>query len=164
MIAISSIAAALLQSPNRTIANVAQPYMQGGVSASHDEITRVPTSRRTAALIMTAPVGWLAARFGRNPLYTGCIAGFTITSMLCGAGRSLSQIVTFRLLQDLFSTAPVPVTSDSARHPPARVARLRHADLGTGVMIGPNKGPTPGGYLTEHYARGGCSAISRGFV
>jgi DHA2 family multidrug resistance protein len=36
---------------------------------------------------MTAPVGWLAARYGRKPLYVGCILGFTIASMLCGAAQ-----------------------------------------------------------------------------
>ena len=33
---------------------------------------------------MTAPVGWLAGRFGRKALFIACLAGFTIASMLCG--------------------------------------------------------------------------------
>jgi MFS family permease len=59
----------------------------------------VLTSYITASAIMTAPVGWLAARYGRKPLYVGCIFGFAITSMLCGAAQSLGQMVVFRILQ-----------------------------------------------------------------
>src|SRR3978361_2428521 len=83
MITVSAIGATLMQSLDQTIANVALPYMQGSFSASYDEITWVLTSYITAAAIMTAPVGWLATRFGRKPLYLGCIVGFTFASMLC---------------------------------------------------------------------------------
>src|SRR3974390_3385379 len=108
MITLCIICATLLQSLDQTIANVALPYMQGSFSASYDEITWVLTSYITAAAIMTAPVGWMAMRFGRKPLYIGCIVGFTITSMMCGAAQSLGQMVLFRLLQGMFSAALVP--------------------------------------------------------
>src|SRR3978361_2256752 len=101
MITVSAIGATLLQSLDQTIANVALPYMQGSFSASYDEITWVLTSYITAAAIMTAPVGWLATRLGRKPLFIGCILGFTIASMLCGAAQSLAQIVAFRLLKGM---------------------------------------------------------------
>ena len=89
MITACAIGATVLQLLDQTIANVALPYMQGSFSASFDEILWVLTSYITASAIMTAPVGWLAARFGRKPLYVGCIIGFTVASMLCGAAQSL---------------------------------------------------------------------------
>src|SRR6202789_1112864 len=101
MITVSAIGATLLQSLDQTIANVALPYMQGSFSASYDEITWVLTSYITAAAIMTAPVGWLASRFGRKPLFLIAIIGFTVSSMLCGAAQSIGQIVLFRLLQGM---------------------------------------------------------------
>ncbi|MDR3533914.1 MAG: DHA2 family efflux MFS transporter permease subunit [Rhodopila sp.] len=152
MITISAIGATLLQSLDQTIANVALPYMQGSFSASYDEITWVLTSYITAAAIMTAPVGWLAGRFGRKPLYIGCIIGFTIASMLCGAAQSLTQIVAFRLLQGMFSAALVPLSQTTLLdiYPHERRG-FAMAVWGMGVMIGPIMGPTLGGYLTEHY-------------
>ncbi len=56
------------------------------------------TSYIVASAIMTAPVGWLASRFGRKNLALVCISGFTITSMMCGAAQTLDQMVFFRLL------------------------------------------------------------------
>src|ERR1700741_1109641 len=93
MITACAIGATVLQLLDQTIANVALPYMQGSFSASYDEITWVLTTYITAAAIMTAPVGWLAARFGRRRLFITCIVGFTITSMMCGAAQTLQQIV-----------------------------------------------------------------------
>ena len=152
MITACAIGATLLQSLDQTIANVALPYMQGSFSASYDEITWVLTSYITAAAIMTAPVGWMAIRFGRKPLYVGCIIGFTIASMLCGAAQTLGQIVAFRLLQGMFSAALVPLSQATLLdiYPHERRG-FAMAIWGVGVMIGPIMGPTLGGYLTEMY-------------
>ncbi len=79
--------ATLMQVLDSAIANVALPYMQGSLSATQDEITWVLTSYVIAAAIMTAPVGWMAVRFGRKRLFILCLAGFTVFSMLCGAAR-----------------------------------------------------------------------------
>src|SRR3954462_1175416 len=93
-----SMAGVLMQALDTTIVNVALPYMMGELSASRDQITWVLTSYIIAAAIMTAPVGWLAARFGKKNLIITCITGFTIASMLCGASQSLEQMVVFRLV------------------------------------------------------------------
>src|ERR1700712_5589739 len=92
---IGSMAGVLMQALDTTIANVALPYMEGSLSASRDQITWVLTSYIIAAAIMTAPVGWIAARFGKKNFLITCIAGFTFASMLCGASQSLGQMVIF---------------------------------------------------------------------
>jgi DHA2 family multidrug resistance protein len=152
MITVCAIGATVLQSLDQTIANVALPYMQGSFSASYDEITWVLTSYITAAAIMTAPVGWVAARFGRKRLFLAAIVGFTISSMLCGAAQSIGQIVLFRLLQGMFSAALVPLSQATLLdiYPHERRG-FAMAIWGMGVMLGPIMGPTLGGYLTETY-------------
>jgi DHA2 family multidrug resistance protein len=152
MITACIICATLLQSLDQTIANVALPYMQGSFSASYDEVTWVLTTYITAAAIMTAPVGWLAARFGRKRLFVTCIVSFTITSMLCGAAQTLEQIVAFRLLQGVCSAALVPLSQAILFDIyPVERRGFAMAVWGMGVMIGPILGPTLGGYLTETY-------------
>jgi DHA2 family multidrug resistance protein len=109
LITICTMMATLMQSLDSTIANVALPYMQGSLSASYDQITWVLTSYITAAAIMTAPVGWLSARFGLKNLYLLSMLGFTVASMLCGVATSLTEMVAFRLLQGVFGAALVPL-------------------------------------------------------
>jgi len=58
--------ATLMQSLDSAIANVALPYMQSTMSASQEESNWVLTSYIVAAAIMTAPTGFLVARFGRT--------------------------------------------------------------------------------------------------
>jgi len=71
-----------MQALDTTIANVALPYMQGSLSASLDQINWVLTSYIVAAAIMTAPIGWMADRFGRKKLFIACAAGYSLTRLL----------------------------------------------------------------------------------
>ncbi|HSU06231.1 MAG TPA: DHA2 family efflux MFS transporter permease subunit [Acetobacteraceae bacterium] len=152
IITICTMGATLMQALDQTIANVALPYMQGSLSASYDEITWVLTSYITAAAIMTAPVGWMAQRFGRKRLFVMCLVGFTITSMLCGAAQSLSQMVMFRIMQGMCGAALVPLSQATLLDIyPIEQRGQAMAVWGIGVMIGPILGPTLGGYLTELY-------------
>ena len=149
---IGSMAGVLMQALDTTIANVALPYMEGSLSASYDQITWVLTSYIIAAAIMTAPVGWLAARFGKKNFLITSIAGFTVASMLCGAAQSLPQMVLFRLVQGVFGAALGPLSQAVMldMYPPARRGGVM-AIWGMGVMLGPILGPTLGGVLTDAY-------------
>ena len=152
LITVCAMGATLMQALDSTIANVALPYMQGSLAASYDQITWVLTSYIVAAAIMTAPVGWLSARFGQKNLYLVSIIGFTVASMLCGIATSLYEMVLFRLIQGVFGAALVPLSQGTMLniYPPERRGSAM-AIWGVGVMIGPILGPTLGGYLTELY-------------
>ncbi len=152
IITVCAMVATLMQALDSTIANVALPYMQGSLSATSDQITWVLTSYIVAAAIMTAPVGWLSARFGRKTLFIACLVGFTGASMLCGVAQSLEEMVLFRLLQGVFGAALVPLSQATMLdiYPPEQRGSAM-AIWGMGVMVGPILGPTLGGYLTELY-------------
>ena len=152
LITASAMLAMLMQTLDSTIANVALPYMQGSMSASRDEVTWVLTSYVIAAAIMTAPVGWMAVRFGRKKLFIGCLIGFTVASMLCGAAQSLEQLVAFRLLQGMCGAAIAPLSQATMLdiYPFSRRAQAM-AIFSMGVTMGPIMGPTLGGYLTDAF-------------
>jgi len=152
IITVCAMIATLMQALDSTIANVALPYMQGSLAATSDQITWVLTSYIVAAAIMTAPVGWLGARFGRKTLFIVCLVGFTVASMLCGIAQSLTEMVLFRLLQGVFGAALVPLSQATMLdiYPPEQRGSAM-AVWGMGVMVGPILGPTLGGYLTELY-------------
>ena len=147
-----AMAATLMQTLDTTITNVALPYMQGSLSATSDQITWVLTSYIAAAAIMTAPIGWLSSRFGRKEVFIISLAGFTVTSMLCGLAESMTEIVLFRLLQGVFGAALVPLSQATMLDLyPIEQRGSAMALWGMGVVIGPILGPTLGGYLTDYY-------------
>jgi DHA2 family multidrug resistance protein len=153
IVVMCSMAGTLMQALDTTIANVALPYMRGSLSASQDQITWVLTSYIVAAAVMTAPVGWLAARFGKKNILLVSMIGFTVTSMLCGMATDLSEIVIFRLLQGVFGAALAPLSQSVMidLFPIEKRAQVM-AIWGIGVMLGPILGPTLGGYLTDAYS------------
>jgi DHA2 family multidrug resistance protein len=153
LVTICCMTATIMQALDTTIANVALPYMQGSLSASLDQINWVLTSYIVAAAIMTAPIGWLADRFGRKKLFIVCVAGFTVASLLCAMAQNIQQIVVFRLLQGMAGAALVPLSQSVLldAYPPERRGAAM-AIWGMGVMLGPIMGPTLGGWLTDNYS------------
>jgi MFS transporter, DHA2 family, multidrug resistance protein len=153
MVTICAMTATIMQALDTTIANVALPYMQGTLSASQDQINWVLTSYIVAAAIMTAPVGWIANRFGRKRTFIICSAGFTIASVLCGVAQDINQMVLFRLLQGVFGAALVPLSQAVMLDSYALHERAKAMSIwGMGVMMGPIMGPSLGAWLTETYS------------
>ncbi len=153
MVTICAMSATIMQALDTTIANVALPYMQGSLSASLDQINWVLTSYIVASAIMTAPIGWVADRFGRKQLFVICAAGFTVASVLCGLAQHIEQMVAFRLLQGAFGAALVPLSQSVLLDSYSAEERgSAMAIWGIGVMLGPIMGPTLGAWLTENYS------------
>ena len=102
---------------------------------------------------MTAPTGFLSARFGRTRLFVTAVVGFTVASALCGLAETLGQIVVFRIMQGMFGASLVPLSQSVMYelYPPEQ--RAKAMGLWTmGVMMGPICGPILGGWLTDNYS------------
>ncbi|MDD3764423.1 MAG: DHA2 family efflux MFS transporter permease subunit [Nevskiales bacterium] len=153
LVTVALMAATIMQTLDTTIANVALPHIQGSLSAAQDQIAWVLTSYIVASAIATAPIGFMAQRYGGKWVLVASVLGFTIASGLCGLAATLEQLVVFRILQGIFGAALVPLTQSILldtypRHQHGSAMAL----WGMGVMIGPILGPTLGGWLTESYS------------
>src|SRR5215213_6847203 len=152
LITASVMLAMFIQTLDSTICVVALPYMQGSLSASADEISWVLTSYVIAAAIMTAPVGWVAQRFGRKRVFMVCLAGFLMMSMLSGAAQTLEQLILCRMVQGMFGAALAPMCQATMLdiYPFAQRAQAM-AIFAVGILMGAFLGPMVGGYLTDAY-------------
>ena len=153
LVTVCVMMATIMQALDLTIANVALPYMQGSLSATIDQVSWVLTSYIVAAAIMTAPVSWLASRYGAKNLLMTCASGFTAASMLCGIAQNIEEMVLCRLLQGMFGAALVPLSQSVMMSIyPVEKRGQAMSIWGMGVMIGPIMGPTLGGFLTDAYS------------
>lgn len=150
LIVVAVMSATLIQVLDTTIVNVALPHMQGNLNATATEITWVLTSYLVASAILMPLTGFFTDRLGRKKYLLISIAGFVITSALCGAATNVTQIVLFRMLQGAFGAALVPLSQAIMTDIYSEEERgTAMAIWGMGVMIGPVLGPTLGGYLTD---------------
>ncbi len=144
-----------------TVVNVALPHMQASLSASPEQITWVITSYMIAMAAATPVAGWLASRFGVKPVLLVCVAGFTITSVLCGIAVTLPEMVLFRTLQGL-SIAPMAPVAQAVLfniNPPERHGRAM-ALFTMASVLAPVVGPVIGGYLTEYLSWRWCFFVN----
>ncbi len=135
-----------------TIANVALPHMQASLGADQTTVTWVLTSYIVAQAIATPITGWLSDNIGRKKLFAVCVAGFVLSSALCGTSLSLNEMVLFRVMQGAFGAALAPLSQSTILdiNPRERHGQAM-AVWGMGIMIAPIIGPTIGAYLTDNF-------------
>src|SRR5271156_4891215 len=101
LIAIVVALATFMEVLDTTIANVALPYIAGGLGVSDDEASWVVTTYLVANAVALTASSFLAKTFGRKPFFIVCLALFTLSSVLCGFAGNLQMLLLFRILQGL---------------------------------------------------------------
>jgi MFS transporter, DHA2 family, multidrug resistance protein len=152
LIAVAVMLGTTLEVLDSSIVNVSLPHMQGTFSASVDEIAWVLTSYLVANGIMIPMTGWISSRFGRKRYFLTSVFVFVLASGLCGAARSLSQMVIFRLMQGAAGAAMLPSSQAILMETfPPEEQQLAMATWGVGLMCAPILGPTLGGWITDNW-------------
>jgi DHA2 family multidrug resistance protein len=142
--------AALLQTVDLTIVNVALPTIQGNLGATVDEGTWVLTGYVIANVVVIPLAPWLQLRFGRKNYFLASIAGFTLASLLCGMATSLTALILFRVVQGAFGGGLLATAQVVLRDtfPPAQMG-MSQSIFALGTILGPSVGPTLGGILVD---------------
>lgn len=134
-----------------TIANVALPHMMGALGVTSEQVTWVLTSYSVAEAIFIPLASYLSLKFGVRNLLLVSVAGFVVSSALCGQADSLAEMVFFRVLQGAFGASVIPLSQSIMVqiYPPEQRGKAM-ALFSVGVLLGPILGPTVGGIITEH--------------
>lgn len=143
--------AALLQTVDLTIVNVALPTIQGNLGATVDEATWVLTGYVVANVVVIPLTPWLQLRFGRKNYFLVSIAGFTLASVLCGMASSLTALIVFRIVQGAFGGGLLATAQVVLRDTfPQKQIGLSQSIFALGTILGPSLGPTLGGVLVDN--------------
>ena len=153
LIVIGVMMAALLQTLDATIVNVALPTIEGNVGASIDDGTWIITGYIISNVIAIPLAPFLLQRLGRRQYYALCIAGFTVASFLCGTATSLGALVFFRIVQGAFGGGLIATSQIILRDtfPPDKLG-ASSALFAIALTVGPALGPTLGGLLTDNFS------------
>src|SRR6201995_4668657 len=151
LIAFAVTLAAFMELLDTSIANVALPYIGGGLGRSYDEVTWILTTYLVANAVVLPMSAWLSRAFGRKNYYLGCVALFTLTSLFCGIAPTLGIMLSSRVLQGIAGGGLAPVAQAILvdTFPPAR--RASAFALYTIVIVtAPAIGPVLGGWITDN--------------
>jgi DHA2 family multidrug resistance protein len=153
IVALSVTFGTLMGTIDASIVNVALPHIRGSVGANLDEITWITIGFVVATVIVMPLTGFLGRQFGQKRVYLAALVVFLVGSALCGAARSLSTLVFFRVLQGLGAGALQPTEQAILRQTfPPKEQGMAMALFGMAVVLGPTVGPTLGGYIIDEYS------------
>jgi DHA2 family multidrug resistance protein len=124
--------------------------IQGGLSASPDEVSWLQTAYLIADVIMVPLSGTLARILSTRVLFVAATIGFTVASALCATATSLEQMILYRALQGFSGGAITPSVF------PVVYTKFRGRQLASVMVfislilnLSSTLGPTIGGYLTD---------------
>src|SRR5215469_3239303 len=92
LIAVVVALAVFMEVLDTTIANVALPYIAGGLGVSEDEASWVVTTYLVANAIIVTATSFLPRRFGRKSFFLASLGLFTLSSVLCGVAWNLESL------------------------------------------------------------------------
>src|SRR5215472_617231 len=93
LIAVVVALATFMEVLDTTIANVALPYIAGGVGVSEDEASWVVTTYLVSNAVIVTATSFLAKKFGRKAFFLTCLGLFTASSIFCGLASNLPSLL-----------------------------------------------------------------------
>jgi DHA2 family multidrug resistance protein len=134
LIAVLVAVAAFMEVLDTTIANVALPYIAGGMGVSDDEASWIVTTYLVSNAVILTASPFLARLLGRKRFFLICLALFTASSVLCGFAWNLQSLLIFRVMQGLGGGGMVPVSQSilADSFPPEKRAQ---PPLGVAVVV-----------------------------
>jgi DHA2 family multidrug resistance protein len=134
-----------------TVANVSVPHIAGSLGVSLNQGSWVITSYSVAEAITVPLTGWLAGRFGSLRMYTFCMSGFGLFSLLCGSSLTLEMMVLCRIGQGLCGGLLMPLAQTLLlRLFPGALRPKAMLLAAMTTMLGPALGPNVGGIISDN--------------
>ena len=140
--------AIFMQTLDSNIVSNALPTMAHALGENVVSLNIVITAYLVAAAVFLPISGWLADRFGARMVFRMAIAGFALSSALCGMADNLTLLVLARILQGMAGAMLLPV---------GRLVLLRSVPkdqmvqamtwLTIPALLGPIFGPPLGGFV-----------------
>lgn len=153
VVAFTVTLATFMEVLDTSIANVALPYIAGGLSVGRTQVTWLLTSYLVANAIVLPLSGFFIGLIGRKRYYMGCVLLFTVSSVLCGAAPNIESLILFRVFQGMGGGGLQPseqgILVDTF---PPRQLGMAMAMYGVAVVVAPILGPVLGGWISDNYS------------
>lgn len=138
---------------NMSAINIALPIFIQDFNTSLDSVKWILTGFMLATGAACPLAGYLGEKFSYKRLYLFALIGFTVSSILCAISFNIFMLVTFRVIQGIFSGLIIPSTMTIIYQV---ISRQKHAFAislwSMASMLAPALGPTLSGWLVQYYS------------
>ena len=138
---------------NMSAVNIALPTFIESFNTSLDSVKWILTGFMLATGAACPLAGYLGEKFSYKKLYLFALIGFTLSSILCAISSNLFLLVTFRVVQGIFSGLIIPTTMTIIYQV---IPRKKHAFAislwSMASMLAPALGPTLSGWLIQYFS------------
>jgi len=133
-----------------TVVNVSLSNISHTLAASIATAQWLVGGYLLAMALMLPLNGWCVDRIGAKRLYLICFSTFTVASILCGASRSMDQLICARVFQGLVGGVLAPMTQMMiARVAGNAMARVM-GYVTLPILLAPILGPVLAGIILAH--------------
>jgi EmrB/QacA subfamily drug resistance transporter len=142
--------ALFMEQLDSTIVNTAVPVMAAGLHVTPLSLKAVVTSYILSLAVCIPVSGWMADRFGTRRVFGVAVAGFTLSSVLCGLAVNVPMLVAARVVQGVGGAMMMPVgrLAIVRTFPKSELLRAMNFVI-IPALIGPLLGPTVGGLIVD---------------
>jgi MFS family permease len=134
-----------------TIVSIAPPRVQNGLHAGYAAVQWILAGYSLTFALVLITGGRIGDVFGRKRIFLIGVAGFTLTSALCGAATSPGMLIGARLAQGVSAALMVPQVMSVIMIMFGEQARYKAFALyGAVLSLGNVGGPLLGGVLTQY--------------
>ncbi|WP_433742324.1 MDR family MFS transporter [Falsibacillus pallidus] len=135
-----------------TTINVAFPIFITEFHANLGSVQWMMAGFMLATGVIAPTVGFFGDLLSYKRLYIIALSGFTLFSGMCIIAWNIESLVTFRILQGVFSGAIIPTTMTMIYQLVEKERQAFAMSLWSlSSMLAPAFGPTLGGWLTEYF-------------
>ena len=149
-VAVVVLIAPIMTQVDSTVVNVALSTIGQSLHASIASAQWIISGYLLAMALMLPLNGWLVDRVGAKRIYLACFAAFTLASLLCGAARTMDELICARIAQGLAGGVLTPMTQMMI----ARVAGKNMARamgyVTVPILVAPVVGPVLAGAILAH--------------
>ena len=138
---------------NTSAINIALPEFMQTFNTSLESVKWILTGFMLATGVACPLAGYLGEKLSCKKLYLSALIGFTLSSILCSLSFNLFMLVTFRVIQGIFTGLIIPTTMTIIYQV---ISREKHAFAvslwSMASMLAPALGPTLSGWLVQYYS------------
>ncbi|MCS7462665.1 multidrug efflux MFS transporter [Paenibacillus doosanensis] len=135
-----------------TTINVAFPLFIDNFHTSLNTVQWIMSGFVLATGVIAPAVGYLGDQLSYKRLYMIAMGGFTLSSALCISAWNIESLITFRVIQGLFSGMIMPTTMTIIYQVVQKDKQPFAMSLWSlSSMLAPAFGPTLGGWMVEYF-------------